>query len=159
MYQTWIVPYSTNWPVFHQNCHLMVVLILLNIPNSVQYSRKRVLGHVISCLESKFEKRIPMGSVPNERKEILMHDPIRWFKCKLKPPKNKKTLLEITYGYTSVPIYGSKFQNLGAQKNSTKILKNGTFGLVSQAKWYVSFRGHNCHWKYTLKWLLNLKQM
>ena len=29
-----------------------------------------------------------MGSVPNERKEILTHDPIRWFKCKLKPPKN-----------------------------------------------------------------------
>ena len=29
-----------------------------------------------------------MGSVPNERKEILMRDPIRWFKCKLKPPKN-----------------------------------------------------------------------
>ena len=48
---------------------------------------KRVLGHVISCLESKFEKRIPMGSVPNEQKEILMRDPIRWFKCKLKPPK------------------------------------------------------------------------
>ena len=26
---------------------------------------ERVLGHVISCLESKFEKKIPMGSVPN----------------------------------------------------------------------------------------------
>ena len=40
---------------------------------------ERVLGHVISCLESKFEKRIPMGSVLNEQKEILMCDPIRWF--------------------------------------------------------------------------------
>ena len=29
-----------------------------------------------------------MESVSNERKEILMRDPIRWFKCKLKPPKN-----------------------------------------------------------------------
>ena len=48
---------------------------------------KRVLGHVISCPEPKFEKRIPMGSVPNERKEILTRDSIRWFKCKLKPPK------------------------------------------------------------------------
>ena len=28
---------------------------------------ERVLGHVISCPEPKFEKRIPMGSVPNER--------------------------------------------------------------------------------------------
>ena len=44
-------------------------------------------------------------------------------------PLKKKTLLEITYGYTSVPIYGSKFQNFGGQKISTKILKNGTFGL------------------------------
>ena len=28
-----------------------------------------------------------MGSVPNCRKEIADHYPIRWFKCKLKPPK------------------------------------------------------------------------
>ena len=54
---------------------------------------KRVLEHVISCPEPKFEKRISMGSVPNEQKEILMHDPIRWFKCKLKPPKNSDCLM------------------------------------------------------------------
>ena len=53
-----------------------------------QNGPKRVLGYVISCLESKFDKRIPMGSVPNCQKEIAMHDPIKWFKCKLKPPKN-----------------------------------------------------------------------
>ena len=29
-----------------------------------------------------------MGSVPNCRKEIADCYPIRWFKCKLKPPKN-----------------------------------------------------------------------
>ena len=29
----------------------------------------------------------------------------------------------------------------------------------SQVEWYVSFRGHNCHLKYTFKCLLNLKQM
>ena len=29
-----------------------------------------------------------MGSVPNYRKEIANHYGIRWFKCKLKPPKN-----------------------------------------------------------------------
>ena len=33
-----------------------------------------------------------MGSVPNCRKEIAMHDPIRWFKCKLKPPKKAHAL-------------------------------------------------------------------
>ena len=43
--------------------------------------------------------------------------------------KKKNRVLQITCGYTSVPIYGSKFQNLGGQKNSTKILKNRTFGL------------------------------
>ena len=31
-----------------------------------------------------------MGSVPNCQKEIPMHHAIRWFKCKLKPPKNLK---------------------------------------------------------------------
>ena len=30
-----------------------------------------------------------MGSVPNCRKEIPVHDAIRWFKCKLKPPKKQ----------------------------------------------------------------------
>ena len=48
---------------------------------------RRVLGEVISCLESKFDKKIPMGSVPNCRKEIPNRYGIRWFKCKLKPPK------------------------------------------------------------------------
>ena len=48
---------------------------------------RRVLGDVIRCLEPKFENKIPMGSVPNCRKEIPTHHAIRWFKCKLKPPK------------------------------------------------------------------------
>ena len=53
-----------------------------------QISPERVLGDVMSCLESKFDKKIPMGSVPNCWKEIANGYPIRWFKCKLKPPKN-----------------------------------------------------------------------
>ena len=40
------------------------------------------------CHESKFDKKIPMGSVPNCRKEIANTYPMRWSKCKLKPPKN-----------------------------------------------------------------------
>ena len=40
---------------------------------------------------AKFDKKIPMGSVPNCKKEIPAHHAIRWFKCKLKPPKNNKT--------------------------------------------------------------------
>ena len=46
--------------------------------------------------------------------------------------KKKKRVLQITCGYTSVAIYGSKFQNLGGQKNSTKIFGSGTFGLESR---------------------------
>ena len=54
---------------------------------------RRVLEDVISCLESKFDKKIPMGSVPNCQKEIPARHAIRWFKCKLKPPKNITCLL------------------------------------------------------------------
>ena len=46
------------------------------------------MRYVSSCLESKFDQKIPMGSVPNCRKEIADRYPIRWYKCKLKPPKN-----------------------------------------------------------------------
>ena len=45
------------------------------------------LGDVSSCLETKFDKEMSMGSVPNCRKEIANRYGIRWFKCKLKPPK------------------------------------------------------------------------
>ena len=31
-----------------------------------------------------------MGSVPHCQKEIPNHHAIRWFKCKLKPPKKSK---------------------------------------------------------------------
>ena len=36
---------------------------------------------------SKFDKKIPKGSVPNWRLQICNRYAIRWFKCKLKPPK------------------------------------------------------------------------
>ena len=50
---------------------------------------RRVLGDVIRCLEPKFDKRIPMGNVPNCWKDIPTRHAIRWFKCKLKPPKKQ----------------------------------------------------------------------
>ena len=46
------------------------------------------LGDVSSCLETKFDKKMSMGSVPNCQKEIANRYGIRWFKCKLKLPKN-----------------------------------------------------------------------
>ena len=36
---------------------------------------------------SKFDRMIPMGSVPNYQKEILNQYAIRYFKCKLEPVK------------------------------------------------------------------------
>ena len=36
-----------------------------------------------------------MGSVPNCQKEIPICDAIRWFKCKLKPPKNVELLCNL----------------------------------------------------------------
>ena len=48
------------------------------------------LGDVSSCLETKFDKEMSMGSVPNCRKEIANRYGIRWFKYKLKPPKKGK---------------------------------------------------------------------
>ena len=46
------------------------------------------------------------------------------------PIKKKKIMVfQISYSYTSVPVYGVKIRKFGGPKNSTKILKNGTFGL------------------------------
>ena len=51
------------------------------------------------------------------------------------PIKKKKKGFKITYGYTSVSIYGSKFQNLGGgQKNSRNILEKPKFLIPSHAR-------------------------
>ena len=42
---------------------------------------------------SKFDKKSPKGSVPNWRLQICNHYAIRWFKCKLKPPKNRASIV------------------------------------------------------------------
>ena len=39
------------------------------------------------CPVSKFDKKIPKGSVPNWQLQICNHYGNRWCKCKLKPPK------------------------------------------------------------------------
>ena len=38
---------------------------------------------------SKFEPKSPKGSVPNDQSSIVMCYAIKWFKCKLKPPKKQ----------------------------------------------------------------------
>ena len=69
---------------------------------------------VIRCLESKFDKKIPMGSVPNCRKEIPVHHAIRWFKCKLKPPNksNKHSTIQGQSFIYRVLCTGSKAYSL-----------------------------------------------
>ena len=53
--------------------------------NICQNWPKGDLGDVSSCLETKFDKKIPMESVPNCRKEIANRYGIRWFT----PPKKE----------------------------------------------------------------------
>ena len=69
---------------------------------------RRVLGDVIRCLEPKFDKKIPIGSVPNCQKEIFVRHAIRWFKCKLKPPKNRKRNLLQKYEGQKLPWFQEK---------------------------------------------------
>ena len=38
---------------------------------------------------SKFDQKSPKGSVPNGQLKFANCYAIRWFKCKLKPPKNR----------------------------------------------------------------------
>ena len=73
-------------PVFGQSTRTALESLKIDI---CQNGPQGALGDVSSCLETKFDKKMSMGSVPNWPKEIADHDPIRWFKCKLKPPKNE----------------------------------------------------------------------
>ena len=55
-----------------------------------------------------------MGSVPNCQKEIPTCHAIRWFKCKLKPPKNASKILDSVGkpSYNQVRLQGSKYQDV-----------------------------------------------
>ena len=71
-------------PVFGQSTRTALESPKIDI---CQNGPQGALGDVSSCLETKFDKKMSMGSVPNCRKEIANRYGIRWFKCKLKPPK------------------------------------------------------------------------
>ena len=55
---------------------------------------EQVLGHVSRSFVSKFDPKSPKGGVPTVQSKFLTRDAIRWFKCKLKPPKNQTVSLE-----------------------------------------------------------------
>ena len=74
-------------PVFGQSTRTALESPKIDI---CQNGPQGALGDVSSCPETKFDKKMSMGSVPNCRKEIANRYSIRWFKCKLKPPKNKR---------------------------------------------------------------------
>ena len=85
-----------------------------------------------------------MGSVPNCRKEIADRYPIRWFKCKLKPPKKVEKNAHGIYGKIvadlapSVPT-DSKKQSTTSKKGTfktpvkTKQQKKGTDKISTQS--------------------------
>ena len=72
-------------PVFGQSTRMALESPKIDI---CQNGPQGGLRDVSSCLETKFDKKMSMGSVPNCQKEIANRYGIRWFKCKLKPPKN-----------------------------------------------------------------------
>ena len=93
-------------PVFGQSTRTALELPKIDI---CQNGPQGALGDVSSCLETKFDKKMSMGSVPNCRKEIANCYGIRWFKCKLKPPKK---------GCIGTAVLGSGgFLGVEAQKN------------------------------------------
>ena len=71
-----------------------------------------------------------MGSVPNCRKEITNRYPIRWFKCKLKPPKKNNLAAQLVRGQilglpegqnpTQEEIDGSELFTLRPPQEDTK---------------------------------------
>ena len=58
-----------------------------------------------------------MGSVPNCREEIPNRYGIRWFKCKLKPPKNQHTVVVTHLGRSDI---GGRSTRLSRRKVTFK---------------------------------------
>ena len=89
------------------------------------------LGDVSSCLETKFDKEMSMGSVPNCRKEIANRYGIRWFKCKLKPPKNDrvKTRLLIQFGLFELLLFEIE-RKYGYKQPYLELMYKAMFGLA-----------------------------
>ena len=92
---------------------------------------KGALGDVSSCPETKFDKKIPMGSVPNCRKEIANRYGIRWFKCKLKPPKNHIRISE-KLEYLSVWLRRrALYWSLKPKQHLLKQIENGILAIFN----------------------------
>ena len=73
-----------------------------------------------------------MGSVPNCQKEIADRYPIRWFKCKLKPPKN---YILVTFSlYAGLKVVG-EVKKVGKSRNfHPKVGKSRNFSVLKVGK-------------------------
>ena len=89
-------------PVFGQSTQTALESLKIDI---CQNGLHGALGDVSSCLETKFDKEMSMGSVPNCPKEIANRYGIRWFKCKLKPPKKNPMI----FGLWGILWFKNKF--------------------------------------------------
>ena len=76
---------------------------------------------------SKFDPKSPKGSVPNGQSKFLMRYAIRWFKCKLKPPK-KKVHLSYIFLHLSANFW-LKIQNSHRHRNWGTFLTSGQSAL------------------------------
>ena len=65
------------------------------------------LGYVSSSIVSKLDPKIPKGSVPNGQSQIANRYAIRWFNCKLKPPKMQHNLHTCLVSSAVMPYQGT----------------------------------------------------
>ena len=114
-------------PDFGQSTQTAVELPKIDI---CQNWPEGVLGDVSSCLEYKFDKRIPMGSVPNCQKEILNRDAKRNSRFTRKPWIIK--ILERCLLVAKMVLY--KFPNDIPLQLSTLHVVNGQF-IFHQNTW------------------------
>ena len=77
---------------------------------------------------SKFDQKSPKGSVQNCQSYFVTHDPIRWFKCKLKPPNNCRapnhSLITINVELSAGLVEGVCGNTLGSREvNRTRVIR------------------------------------
>ena len=74
-------------------CHTIYCLSLQFNYSKPNYSHLQMyisifnrVTHVANLIVSKFDQKIPKGSVPNCQLKFAMHDTMRWFMCELNLP-------------------------------------------------------------------------
>ena len=95
------------------------------------------------------QPKIPMGSVPNCQKEIVNRQAIRWFKFKLKPPKNATSFFQMMLKI-SFPIWINKGIS-GYLGLYYSVLLQASMLYHALTGMFRSFPYTNLHWSFAKK--------